>query len=127
MHLPWPQVGGVLRNWVWALKPGGLLNLIVPDLEWVLKNWLETPYDDPEKYGFWLATIFGLEVHPGEFHKGGFNADLMRRLLEQFDLEEIQVEAKKREEANQGEIYATARKKLAPAGLPADVLAASCG
>lgn len=119
-HLPHVDTMRVLRNWVWALKSGGLLSLAMPDLEWCLRNWLDKPESDPLKYGFWLWTIYGSEETPGQYHKAGFTKDLLELYLSKLDLEDIRVWTEMKEEYSHGQLFAEARKKADPCGLPSD-------
>jgi predicted SAM-dependent methyltransferase len=53
-----------LREWHRILKPGGKLQILVPDLEWAVKFWLERQTTD------WaMDIIFGNQLHEGEYHK----------------------------------------------------------
>jgi len=119
-HLPHVDTMRVLRNWVWALKPGGLLSLAMPDLEWCLRNWLNAPEDDEKKYGFWLWTIYGTQETPGQYHKSGLTKNLLEVYLSKLDLEDIRVWTEMKEEYSHGQLFAEARKKAEPCGLPTD-------
>lgn len=78
-HVSKFEVSKILTEWNRVLKVGGKLELEIPDLEWVCRNWLSKP--DRERWGFYLDTIFGLEVNEGEFHKTGFTKERIRWLL----------------------------------------------
>ncbi len=78
-HLAKYEVPRALAEWRRVLKPGGCLRLSVPDLEWVLKEWLATP--EEHRWAWRLDTIFGLQTHEGEYHKTGFTAARMEQVL----------------------------------------------
>ncbi|MEN6464606.1 MAG: methyltransferase domain-containing protein, partial [Syntrophaceae bacterium] len=72
------EVPAALKEWFRVLKVGASLNMLLPSLEWCLKNWLDNPKD---REGFALSTIFGLQTSEGEYHKTGFTKDSLKRLL----------------------------------------------
>ncbi len=78
-HVSKFEVPKVLSEWYRVLKVGGKLELELPDLEWVCRNWLSK--SDRERWGFFLDTIFGMETNEGEFHKTGFTKERIRQLL----------------------------------------------
>ena len=88
-HLGKHEVPRVLKTWHRVLKPGGILRLNVPDLSWVVENWLRLP--EAQRWGWALDTIFGLQTHPGEYHKTGFTADRIRGLLSWAGFAQVQV------------------------------------
>lgn len=78
-HLGKYEVPLALKEWARVLKPDGKLVMNLPNLEWCLREWLSKP--EEERWGWQLDTIFGLQNHPGEFHKTGFTAPRLRQLL----------------------------------------------
>jgi hypothetical protein len=81
-HFRIEQVGGILKNWVAALKPGGILRFSVPDFNWVCQTFLAMSESDPEKYNRKMFEIFGM---PGDgmTHMAGLTPEfLMARLKE---------------------------------------------
>lgn len=65
-----------LKEWNRVLKPGGKLQIIVPDLEWAVRFWLDY-IDKPDATGWPMDIIFGNQKHEGEFHKTGFTPKIM--------------------------------------------------
>lgn len=110
-HLPFNHTMPILRDWVKALKPGGKLEIGVPDLEWCVKQWLEAPETDPEKYGFKMATIFGLQTSPGHEHRAGFTLEYLNHIAAQLPLEDVVVERTHKEGQNQPTLWLKGRKK----------------
>ena len=58
------------KEWVRILKPGGVIEIYCPDILAVAKSFVRDPDD---KYT--MMQIYGLQAHPGEFHKNGFTAE----------------------------------------------------
>ena len=110
-HLSKYEVPQALKEWSRVLKPEGKLVMNLPNLEWCIQQWLEKP--ETNRWGWQLDTIFGLETHPGEFHKTGFTIPRLRQLLTEAGFRKISisdywsheqgcfwVEASKSEQAN---------------------------
>jgi len=91
------------------LAPGACLKLIVPDLDWTMRQFLdEENYD--KKWGLWHSRLFGSQIHEGEYHKTGFTLDRITGLVikAKFEIEEAAVAWNPRH--NQPDIQITARK-----------------
>lgn len=100
-HLPSRAVAPTLAHWRALLKPGGVLHLNVPDLEWACRRFLEllaferggadvpeppNYYDTTVDYGAghdrsMLAIFYGTQSHDGEHHNTGFTKESLRALL----------------------------------------------
>lgn len=63
-------------EWNRVLKPGGRVQLIVPDLQWAVEFWLSR-IDNPDNTGWPLDVIFGNQTHEGQFHKTGFTPRIL--------------------------------------------------
>lgn len=75
-HISKFQVVPTLREWNRVLKPGGKLQLIVPDLEWSCLWWLA--HQDVD----WsMDIIYGHQAHEGEYHKTGFSKKIIMDYL----------------------------------------------
>ncbi len=88
-HLSKHEVMGVLVEWNRVLKPTGKVEIIVPDLPWCLKQWLRLP--EQVRWDWALDTIFGLQNHPGGFHKTGFSEDRLHYLLKEAGFQRVEV------------------------------------
>ena len=88
-HLSKYEVPLALKEWARVLKPDGKLVMNLPNLEWCLQQWLAKP--EGERWGWQLDTIFGLQTHPGEFHKTGFTEARLHQLLENVGFREIRI------------------------------------
>jgi SAM-dependent methyltransferase len=77
-HIEKRKVMLVLNEFHRVLFPGGLLTVEVPDLAYVLKNWLAHPDD-----GFALDMIFGNQDPPGfgQYHQTGFSIEILDKDL----------------------------------------------
>jgi len=87
-HLGKFEVPQALQEWHRVLKPTGKLQLNLPDLEWVVQQWIDLPED--KRWGWPLDTLFGLQTHPGEFHKTGFTADRAEKILKHVGFGSVQ-------------------------------------
>ena len=78
----------------------------VPDLIWVVQDFLNTPEEG--RWGWKMQTLFGLQNHEGEFHKTGFSAERMRIMLTEVGFVDIVVTSVFSNKYNQGVVDATA-------------------
>lgn len=92
-----------------VLKHGGTLEIRVPDIEWVLKQWLEAKDDwkgfykitadtaDPEygfcngpgldnRWGVMLTWLYGSQSQPGLYHINAYTEGKLRAILGHFGL-----------------------------------------
>ena len=74
-HFPHAETAAVLKDWVRALKPGGLLRLAVPDLRIVAEQYLAGAMVPTEGY------LMGGQVDALDFHKSAFDAAKLSGLL----------------------------------------------
>lgn len=81
-HIPKAMVMPTLKEWFRVLQKGGTVEVRVPDLRWVCRNWLEKQTND-----WHMDAIFGNQTDEGQFHKTGYTPDLLRRYLEQAGFE----------------------------------------
>lgn len=90
------------------LMPGGKWTIEVPDLVWILEDFLRTP--EPKRWGWKLQTIFGLQSNQGEYHKTGFSQERLGHNLVKSGFTNIKVNSIYSKTYNQGVIRATAYK-----------------
>lgn len=91
-HFPDSDVPLILREIYRVLEPNGKLRLIVPDLEYCVKEWLDTPELDENKWNFYLKRIFGAQTNEGEYHKTGFTEQRIFNLLYGNGFSDIKIE-----------------------------------
>ena len=126
-HVSHKDTEKVLKNWIDGLKPGGELFLAVPDLEWMVKDWLAAQEQNPHKWGKKLTKIYGEQRFPGDAHQTGFTKVRMLDLLKDLHVDHVRVDTKRPiqldktlEEGNDekhnlvGILAVTARKKIGP-------------
>lgn len=107
-HIPHTETLVVLKEWRRVLKPNGLLHIKVPDLEWCAKKWLTLPEED--RWGYYLATLFGLQADAGQVHYTSFTHARLRNLLQCTGFKDI--ETKSYWMPSQQCIEASCRKQL---------------
>jgi len=71
-HISKFQIYPTLYEFARILKPGAHFAIIVPNLEYALRSWLEN-----QNNGWEMDLIFGSQEHDGEFHKTGFSVNLI--------------------------------------------------
>ena len=105
-----------IKRWYQVLKPGGTLYIIVPNFPFMVRLWLDCYDNDvPDPWGYRIKTIFGDQGHSGEYHKHGYDADSLSKLLEDAGFIDVQVETKPKFDFDFGDldnaqILATAKK-----------------
>lgn len=76
-HFPHGQIADVLKDWVRALKPGGVLRIAVPDFEELAKRYLDGKLmDAPAEY-----FVMGSQIDGNDFHKSLFDREHLRQRL----------------------------------------------
>lgn len=70
-HVSKYQVMPTLREFERVLKPGAKFAILVPDLLWVCKRFLDEPNVD-----YNMDMIFGTQDHEGQWHRTGFTEDI---------------------------------------------------
>lgn len=76
-HFPQAQIPVVLKDWVRALKPGGVLKIAVPDFEWIVQQFSTGNGDDLPLH----AYLMGGQVDEYDYHKAIFTEDLLGNAL----------------------------------------------
>ena len=72
-HIGKFDVVPTLKEWRRVLKPGGIAQIFVPDLEWVCWWWLTH-----QTVSWDLDVLFGNQKHEGEYHKTGFTPKILK-------------------------------------------------
>jgi len=97
-HFRRSELYGVLKHWRSLLKPGGVLYVIVPDLEQAaidLLSGMTTPYT-------W-DIIYGTQTD-GSFHYSGFTPNSLKAFVEKYGFKVESIETREKQ------IFLTARK-----------------
>ncbi len=94
-HLGRSQAQAALREWSRVLKPGGVLEIEVPDVIWCLENFLAAPAAERYRVAYEdkgaIASIYGLQTNPGQFHKFGYTPEHLSECVSACGLEVIDV------------------------------------
>ena len=61
---------GLRKEMARVLKPGGEIGIVVHDLEYVYKAFLDNK--DGKRWTWWWATIYGMQEDQYDFKKNGF-------------------------------------------------------
>lgn len=89
-HFSHEDTKRVLDRWYRLLEPGGELQLSVPDMDRIVKvyidNWqhFQTAGNSP-----WIGLIYGGQRNAYDYHKTGFNFCWMRHLLHDIGFVEV--------------------------------------
>lgn len=89
-HLPFEKAEAAIREWCRVLKPGGVVNLYMPDMELCFKKYLEAPLEAPNfmtTKAWFKATVYGIqksqagEPDEAQIHQCGFSKDEIRIVM----------------------------------------------
>lgn len=131
-HLTRHEVARTLDDWFKALRPGGLVHIVVPDVDfhcqqWLRADWSEAAWQDKwsdarhafsSLYGWQRGAEHAIDKHnPAaalywDVHKSGFCKGLMTMLLKRHGFEDIDCST-----VDKWHLVAKARKPLHPATL----------
>lgn len=96
----------ILKVWFSKLKPGGILNVEVPDLKLFCYTWLKGYIKEPWAF----ISIYGQQDYDENYHKTGFSVKYLTWLLIQAGFDKIE-NLMKGKENNNCEIKLRAYKK----------------
>lgn len=75
-HFPHGQIGAVIRDWVRALRPGGVLRLAVPDFQWIAEKYLAGEEIPVQGY------VMGGQTDKRDFHQALFDREGLVEAME---------------------------------------------
>lgn len=76
-HVSWREVLIVLENIRAVLKPGGVLFVVVPDIEWASHQIMRGNYNFAV-----LGALYGAQVDEWDYHRCGFTPDSLGLALQ---------------------------------------------
>lgn len=80
-HIYRDAVLPTFRGWIKALKPGGVLNVEVPDAIWAAENFIKYATNGKPLDDFPQAIIYGAQRYPGDEHKTGIYEKRVKAML----------------------------------------------
>lgn len=82
-HFSHDEIPKILARWFDVLAPGGILRISVPDLDKIVKIYMKN-WDHFRRDGNspWIGLIYGGQKDEFDFHKTGFNAYWLGKLLD---------------------------------------------
>ncbi len=105
-HINHRKTSITFRDWVNTLQPGGTIEVRVPDIEYSMRHLLEACEKEEGKNqeqmiesDYWLATLYGWQIGPGQEHHTGFTKGRLEQLALSSGL--VDVKVKKREAKGQ--------------------------
>lgn len=75
-HISWREVASTLKNMSEAVKDGGQIYIIVPDIAWACKMILEGKYT----YSV-LGVLYGAQFNEWQYHKTGFTKEALSMMV----------------------------------------------
>ena len=114
-HLSFVEEPKLLYEVKRVLRPGGLFHFSVPDFEKIFQKWLAAKDEwkdfyrnDPKaiasehwfgqyshsmdnRWGYLMASIFGNQNGPGQFHKNCYTVGKIRAILKRLDFQEVEI------------------------------------
>ena len=88
-HLTFEQGQYTLIAWRDILKPNGRLEIIVPDMDFHIKQWTTGSDMDHAKAGFW-GWQRGNFLDIWDIHKSGYNFKTLKELLEKYMFTDVE-------------------------------------
>lgn len=80
-HFSHRETRTILTEWLRVLKKGGMLKLILPDIDVAFKS------GQAGDYGTMIGVLYGAQDYPTNFHYMGFNEDYLRKILTEIGIE----------------------------------------
>ncbi len=78
-HIPQNEIVPTLKDWFRVLKPGGILDLGIPDIELCTKEFLNA--NEKQRWNWNIYTIYGIQTDKGQFHMNGLSLNRAKELL----------------------------------------------
>lgn len=90
-HFPVRDTQHILIRWVELLKPGGVIHIEVPRMDFIARHWFDRPGDIDHQR--WLLDMaYGGQDYPGNFHQTLYSLELLRHEMRQAGLVDITIQ-----------------------------------
>ena len=90
-HFPYRDSARILAGWVGLVRPGGLVHIEVPRMDFLARHWFDRPGN--LEWQRWLINMaYGEEDYTGNFHMTLFSMELLKDVMERAGLVNVQVQ-----------------------------------
>ena len=76
-HFGRAEINSIFKEWLRVLKPGGEVEIIVPNIEWAFSNFNSSNNDA-------MNVLYGAQDNPYDYHKVGFTPTTIKELFNIF-------------------------------------------
>jgi len=87
-HLTFRQGEHLLKVWHKILKPNGRMEMMLPNMDYHVAQWVNKTAMDRAKAGFWGHQREG-DTEVWDVHKSGYNFDTLSTLLSEYEFRNI--------------------------------------
>lgn len=90
-HLSYPEVEKAFQSWHSALLPGGVVEIVVPNLEYHVRSIVQGMDREEAPSSYDLAGLYGWQDYPEDHHRSGWTDVLLEQALVQAGFVSVEV------------------------------------